>query len=281
MRVPLVSVVTVCYNAASTIENTILSVIKQTYDNIEYVIIDGGSKDGTVDIINKYKDRIAVFISEQDKGIYDAMNKGIKASNGDWIIFRNSGDYFADEDSVKQMFSESINDDITILHGNMRGFDKYGYKDQTPPIIQQNYTPVQMPVFHPSTFIRLTYHKNHLFDLRYRSSSDFDFFTKCTLAGCKYQYKPVLVSVMNVGEGMSVDNLKVVYRENYDSLCRNGIIDSTLLTKLKYYKTYYNLKFRDTLKDVLPSSYVKTRILKNKNLDGWTVGGNPIPLFIK
>ncbi len=87
MNNPLISVVTVSYNAVTTIEQTILSVINQTYSNIEYIIIDGGSTDGTVDIIRKYADRIAYWVSEPDKGIYDAMNKGTKKANGEYISF--------------------------------------------------------------------------------------------------------------------------------------------------------------------------------------------------
>lgn len=94
---PLISVVTVSYNAVGTIEQTLLSVINQTYPNIEYIIIDGGSTDGTVDIIKKYADEIVYWISEPDKGIYDAMNKGIKKANGEWINFINAGDSYYDK----------------------------------------------------------------------------------------------------------------------------------------------------------------------------------------
>lgn len=100
----LISVVTVCYNAADTIEKTMLSVLNQTYHDIEYIIIDGGSTDGTVEIIRKYADRIAYWVSEPDKGIYDAMNKGIKVATGEWINFMNAGDEFVDEGVIEKLF---------------------------------------------------------------------------------------------------------------------------------------------------------------------------------
>ena len=86
----LISVITVSYNAVSTIEQTILSVINQTYSNIEYIIIDGGSTDGTIDIIRRYEDKIAYWVSEPDRGIYDAMNKGASKANGEYIAFLNT-----------------------------------------------------------------------------------------------------------------------------------------------------------------------------------------------
>jgi glycosyltransferase involved in cell wall biosynthesis len=88
----LISIITVVYNGANTLEQTILSVINQTYKNIEYVIIDGNSIDGTVDIIKKYTDQLAYWISESDNGIYYAMNKGLNKVTGDFVIFLNSGD---------------------------------------------------------------------------------------------------------------------------------------------------------------------------------------------
>lgn len=280
MRKPVVSVITVCYNAVATIENTILSVLRQTYNEIEYIVVDGGSKDGTVDIINKYKNRISCFISERDRGIYDAMNKGIAAATGDWIIFRNSGDYFADENVIKNVFMDPVPDDVIILHGDCRKFDKYGYIDCQPPIQQKGYSPKCIPVFHPSSFIRSSYHKEHPFDLQYRSSSDFDFFTKCTVQGCRYYYRHILVSVMNIGEGMSVDNLKLVCRENYDILCNNGIVGKSFHSWFNHASIFYEMRFRNWLKKLLPKSYVEAKIISNKKNEGWVLIEKTIPDFV-
>jgi glycosyltransferase involved in cell wall biosynthesis len=100
----LISIITVVYNGVSTIEQTILSVINQTYKNIEYIIIDGSSTDGTVDIIKKYEKHLIYWVSEPDKGIYDAMNKGIRKATGEWLNFMNSGDIFSDISVLKNIF---------------------------------------------------------------------------------------------------------------------------------------------------------------------------------
>ena len=92
-NIPLITIITVSYNAVKTIEDTIVSVLGQTYNNIEYIIIDGGSTDGTLDIIKKYQDKITYWVSEPDKGIYDAMNKGIAKANGELIGIINSDDW--------------------------------------------------------------------------------------------------------------------------------------------------------------------------------------------
>jgi len=104
---PLISVITVVFNGEKYLEETILSVINQTYDNVEYIIIDGGSTDGTLDIIKKYEDYIDYWVSEKDNGIYDAMNKGIDVANGDWINFMNADDIFYST-SVLEVVAQAI-----------------------------------------------------------------------------------------------------------------------------------------------------------------------------
>lgn len=115
---PLISVVTICYNAKNDLEKTILSVLSQTYQDIEYIIIDGGSTDSTVDIIHKYSERLFYWISEPDKGIYDAMNKGMDRATGSWIIFMNAGDTFCDNEVIKNIFGYNDLSDYSVIYGD-------------------------------------------------------------------------------------------------------------------------------------------------------------------
>lgn len=97
---PLISIITVVYNCVNTLEETIISVINQDFDNFEYIIIDGGSTDGTIEVIKKYEERINLWVSEPDKGIYDAMNKGVKLANGEFIQFLNASDVFVNSNTL-------------------------------------------------------------------------------------------------------------------------------------------------------------------------------------
>ncbi len=115
---PKVSVITVCYNSQLVIEETIKSVVGQDYPNLEYIIIDGGSNDSTLDIIKKYKDKVDIMISEPDDGVYNAMNKGIDLATGIWLNFMNAGDCFADPGVLKRVFSNPIPDDKSFLYSD-------------------------------------------------------------------------------------------------------------------------------------------------------------------
>lgn len=212
---PKVSVVTVVYNGRCEIEKTILSVLNQNYSNIEYIIIDGGSTDGTVEIIRKYQDRLAYWVSEPDGGIYYAMNKGIKKATGEWIHFRNCGDYFFDVDALTKMFSPLIDDDVMLLHGDCRVIKKNGYIDMQPPILSRSYKK-GMPIFHPSTFVRLSFHILHPFNTSYKSSSDYEFVYMAIKHAVGIEYRPYIVSIYNSQEGFSVANWKLAVAEVWD-----------------------------------------------------------------
>ena len=119
MNKPKITVVTVSYNAVDTIEKTILSVINQTYKNIEHIIIDGASTDGTIDVINRYHSRITSFVSEPDKGIYDAMNKGCNLAKGDYVFFLNSDDVFYNNNVLESVVSKMEEGLDVVYYGDV------------------------------------------------------------------------------------------------------------------------------------------------------------------
>lgn len=122
MKMPRLSVITVVFNNVRDIERTMLSVLNQTYTNIEYIIIDGGSNDGTLELIDKYKDRITKVVSEKDNGIYDAMNKGLTLATGEYVLFMNSGDEIYASDTVEKVFDSAP--DADIYYGETEMFDE-------------------------------------------------------------------------------------------------------------------------------------------------------------
>lgn len=209
---PKVSIITVVYNGITEIENTILSVINQTYSNIEYLVIDGGSSDGTIDVIRKYESKIDYWQSEPDGGIYFAMNKGIELASGEWINFRNCGDYFNDKNTVEKIFSLPVADDIMILHGDCRFIDRNGYRDLQPSILRKSIKK-EMPIFHPSAFVRTSLHKQFNFNIEYKSSADYEFVYRMISKGYKMEYRPILVATYNAIEGFSLTNWKIAKKE--------------------------------------------------------------------
>jgi len=168
----LISVITVTYNAVNFIEETIKSVINQTYKNIEFIVIDGGSTDGTIDIIKKYENQINYWISEPDKGIYDAMNKGINNAHGEWLNFLNAGDSFVDSEVLEKIFM-SNNNDATLIYGDIITIEENnGEKKPYYSILLENDKSIRkgMKVCHQSIF----YHKSiiELYDTDLRLKSE-------------------------------------------------------------------------------------------------------------
>lgn len=116
---PNISIITICLNMAEKLEQTIKSVEEQTYRDFEYIIIDGNSSDGTIEVIRKHEHIITKWVSEPDKGIYDAMNKGIHMAIGEWIIMMNAGDYFAEPDVLQKVFEQNIPKDKSFLYSDV------------------------------------------------------------------------------------------------------------------------------------------------------------------
>lgn len=205
------SIITVVFNNCDYIENTILNVlkIKESYDGIEYIIIDGSSTDGTIDIIKKYQDKISLWISEPDKGIYDAMNKGVKLANGKWINFMNAGDEFAidcnvilDELINKNNSNDVVYGDVFIKKDGVLSLDK------SRPVGQMNYS---LNFCHQSSFVRKELLLKNPFSLEYKISSDYSFFLNIFLQGGNFYYVECPVSIFEYGgvsSGISKKYLK-------------------------------------------------------------------------
>ena len=195
---PLISVVTVCYNAVATIEETILSVLNQTYPNVEYIIIDGGSTDGTVDIIKKYADRLAYWVSEPDEGIYDAMNKGIVVATGEYINFMNAGDSFYDNDVLKKIFiDQNVTEDFIAGIASLKGGRKRFWR---PASTDFSFIDVCKGhgVNHQASFIKKTLLANG-YDIQYQIIADDLFFIdNVVFKGCSYKALPIVVSVYDI-----------------------------------------------------------------------------------
>jgi glycosyltransferase involved in cell wall biosynthesis len=243
----LISIITVVYNGASTLEQTILSVINQTYKNIEYIIIDGGSTDGTVDIIKKYEKHLAYWVSEPDKGIYDAMNKGIDKATGEWINFMNSGDWFYNNSIIATLFELDIKD-YDILYGatiaRQRESNIY-CKAQEIIKIKKN-----MPCCHQSVLCKLTVIKQHLFNLNFSICADYNLLY--TLYKNNAQFKKVdnIISCFDATYGISSKNRRKLIKE-ISKISGRKIFIIQIEYLLKYLKksiNYFVFKFKHIMK---------------------------------
>ncbi|MEI8137966.1 MAG: glycosyltransferase family 2 protein [Bacteroidota bacterium] len=174
-----VSIITVTFNSAATLEQTILSITQQTYTNIEYIIVDGGSTDGTLEIIEKYKNKISKFISEKDNGLYDALNKGIDLATGDVIGILHSDDFYTDNNVVQKYVNTFIKNNSEAVYADLFYVDK----DNTNKIIRKwksgkhnpnSFLHGWMPP-HPTFFVkREVYQKFGKFNLEFKHSADYE-----------------------------------------------------------------------------------------------------------
>jgi len=187
MRNEKISVITVCYNSVKTIEQTILSVLNQSNHNYEYIVIDGKSNDGTIDIIHKYEKNINYFISEPDEGIYDAMNKGIQVASGDIIAFLNSDDLYY-EYTIERVLSEFESGIYDIVCGDVIAQTK----DNIPVYRKGEVGEViyyKMPVCHQAVFAQaVVFSQIGIFDLQYKIAADYDWLLKAYINGSKIKY---------------------------------------------------------------------------------------------
>lgn len=219
-----ISIITVCLNSEKFLEETILSVLNQSYKNIEYIIIDGGSTDGTLDIIKRHRNNISYWISEKDEGISDAFNKGLKAATGDVIAILNSDDYYAHSDVVQRivdLFNAPPRKEI--VYGRVRCIDQK--TGQTLVIYGEPFSTKKMSkeiiVPHPAIFAtRKVYEATGPFSLDYKVAMDYEYFLRAT-AGFEPYFADEVLSVMRWG-GLSARNIYRAHFEHYRIHRANG-----------------------------------------------------------
>lgn len=251
--IPLITVITVVYNDEKNLEGTILSVINQSYSNIEYIIIDGASTDNTLEIIKKYENKITYWISEPDDGIYYAMNKGIDLATGEWINFMNSGDTFYNEDVIELIFKKNFKDDI--IYGDTYMAYTVSFFIEKAKTLDSMLK--RMPFGHQSVFIKTSLMKEKKYDVMFRSSSDYNFFYKSFKENKIFCYIPVIIAKYNAEYGMS-HNFKLVQREN----ARIQGIDETIKWRIIYLLKCSIYEIKKLIKRLLPICVVE-KIKKN------------------
>ncbi len=199
-----ITVVTVSYNAEDCIERTIRSVLSQSWKDLEYIVIDGGSKDRTPEIIAGYAGRLAYWCSERDGGIYFGMNKGIDATSGDYTLFLNADDTFVSDDTVEKIALFLDARDADVAYGDFYYEYDYGRYLRHPKPIEK--MACSMAVCHQATLVRTELLKRRPFDTKYRLSADFDMLSDLYLQGKKFVYMPFPVANMVMGSGMTHEN---------------------------------------------------------------------------
>ncbi|MDE6317299.1 MAG: glycosyltransferase [Muribaculaceae bacterium] len=212
---PKVTVVTVVRNAEAALRATAESVLAQTYGNVEYVIIDGASTDGTADFVRSLGDKVDIFISEPDKGIYDAMNKGIRLATGEWVIFMNAGDKFYAPDTIAEIFDSQAYDGCGVVYGDVAKAGADGGLVVKPA--GEPHNSHRMFFCHQSAFYRRSDLIETEFDATHRMSADIHQVKRLWKRGVKFRHVYIPVAIFDTGGVSNVcrsaglrDNISVV-----------------------------------------------------------------------
>ena len=223
---PKFSIITVTYNAEAVLDDTIQSVVAQTYKEIEYIIVDGGSKDKTLEIAKRYAEKLSVIISEPDKGLYDAMNKGIRLATGDYVCFLNAGDQLHEDETLFQIVQSLYEAELPdVIYGDTDIVDLDGHflhkRRLSPP---ENLTwksfKQGMLVCHQAFFARTSLAKVTPYNLKYRYSSDFDWCIRI-MKQAKVLHNTYLTIIDYLSEGMTTQNHQASLMERFWIMSRH------------------------------------------------------------
>lgn len=244
MNKPLISIVTAVFNGEAHLEETIQSVINQTYDNLEYIIIDGGSTDGCVDIIRKYENHIDYWVSEKDRGISDAFNKGVRVARGDYINFQGDGDGFYQTTSLSEIVKNIDTQNDVFISGRIQRVSSEGkelYQSMAMKKFDKSSLLFRMSLPHQGLFTHIKYFKEYgLFDVNNTFCMDYEHLLR------SYHYFPKVVSkdivvakwrADGIGNGRTLEIFKEYDKIKRDNQVANSLILSMInyWTLLKYY----------------------------------------------
>jgi len=244
-----ITIITVCYNSALHIEDAINSVASQDYPDIEHIVIDGNSDDGTQQILEKHSNKLAYWISEPDNGVYDAMNKGILKATGDVIGILNSDDFYFDEHVISKVVKAFSDEDIDAVYGDLifvdpknlnRTVRTYSSKSWYPDKFAKGYMPA-----HPTFFVRKKFYgKYGLFETDYQIAADYEMLIRLLYVHqLKYKYLPMKLVKMRIG-GVSSSGIKsnIILNKEIVRACRkHGIKTNVLKIYPKYFKKVFEL----------------------------------------
>lgn len=235
---PKFSIITVTYNAGKVLEDTIQSVITQTYKNVEYIIVDGKSTDGTMDIVNRYREHIHTIVSEPDKGLYDAMNKGIDLATGDYLCFLNAGDELHEDDTL-QLITHSLSGEKElpdVIYGETAIVDEEGHflrmrRLSTPEHLTWKSFQHGMLVCHQAFMPRRDLAVKY--NLKYRFSADFDWCIRI-MKKSSVLHNTHLTIIDYLNEGMTTRNHKASLKERFHIMCHHYGTASTIMRHMGF-----------------------------------------------
>lgn len=243
-----VTVITINFNNLVGIKETVTSVLSQTYLDKELIVIDGGSSDGSAEYIREHKDSFAYSVSEKDKGIYNAMNKGVKQASGDYVIFMNSGDCFFNSDVLKDVFDDRDNSSDIVYGCTLCSPIPGKAFLRRPHALDVMQTNRISAICHQSAFIKCSLMKEVGYDERYKLLGDYAFFYYCYQHGCSFQEVNKIISVYEtIGASSNPKNRWQTYMET----C---MIHSQTPKRYFFYTKMLRLSIKNSVKAILPAS---------------------------